>query len=176
MAINVDNGNGYGKNSGLIENNTFIRNNDGGSEPFIHLNGPAHFTFRANQGYAAPGNLATPLFDEATVNVQTTNFGETAADGTRLTFSGTGTFTKGVIVGSDIPVATAAGLIVYDDGKLKFYSDPATAEYVQTVKTGAKSERPAAPYLGMVFFDTTLNRPIWWNGKEWVDANGWKKP
>lgn len=27
-------------------------------------------------------------------------------------------------------------------------------------------------YIGMQFFDTTLNKPIWYNGKEWVDAMG----
>ena len=26
--------------------------------------------------------------------------------------------------------------------------------------------------VGEMFFDTTLNKPIWWNGAKWVDSNG----
>lgn len=32
--------------------------------------------------------------------------------------------------------------------------------------------RDEAKYLGQVYFDTTLNKPIWYNGTNWVDANG----
>lgn len=27
-------------------------------------------------------------------------------------------------------------------------------------------------YVGMEYFDTDLNKPIWWNGSKWVDSNG----
>ena len=26
--------------------------------------------------------------------------------------------------------------------------------------------------VGQIYFDTTLNKPIWWNGTKWVDSNG----
>ena len=26
--------------------------------------------------------------------------------------------------------------------------------------------------VGFQYFDTTLNKPIWWNGSAWVDATG----
>lgn len=34
------------------------------------------------------------------------------------------------------------------------------------------ANRDEAKYLGQVYFDTTLNKPIWYNGTNWVDANG----
>lgn len=34
------------------------------------------------------------------------------------------------------------------------------------------ANRDEAKYLGQVYFDTTLNKPIWYNGINWVDANG----
>jgi len=26
--------------------------------------------------------------------------------------------------------------------------------------------------IGQYYFDTTLNRPIWWNGTNWINASG----
>jgi hypothetical protein len=26
--------------------------------------------------------------------------------------------------------------------------------------------------IGQTYFDTTLNRPIWWNGTDWINASG----
>lgn len=39
---------------------------------------------------------------------------------------------------------------------------------------GASSERPPRPITRKFFsyFDTTLNKPIWYNGKDWVDSQG----
>ncbi len=34
------------------------------------------------------------------------------------------------------------------------------------------ANRDEGKYLGQVYFDTTLNKPIWYNGTNWVDANG----
>ncbi len=39
--------------------------------------------------------------------------------------------------------------------------------------SGISSARPSNPKLGDApYFDTTINKPIWWNGTGWVDANG----
>ena len=39
--------------------------------------------------------------------------------------------------------------------------------------TGTTSIRPATQLqTGQFYFDTTLNIPIWWNGKHWVNASG----
>jgi hypothetical protein len=40
--------------------------------------------------------------------------------------------------------------------------------------SGASANRPATSYIGVgqSYFDTTLNKPIWWNGTNWVDHAG----
>lgn len=42
------------------------------------------------------------------------------------------------------------------------------------IRQGATTDRPAAAsiYAGFVYFDTTLGKPIWYNGSNWVDATG----
>lgn len=37
---------------------------------------------------------------------------------------------------------------------------------------GTTQQRPTKINLGFQYFDTTLNKPIWWTGKKWVDATG----
>lgn len=37
---------------------------------------------------------------------------------------------------------------------------------------GNTANRPVAPTVGTMYFDTTLNQPIWWSGFAWVDADG----
>lgn len=37
---------------------------------------------------------------------------------------------------------------------------------------GTSAQRPDLPTVGMLYFDTTLGKPIWWNGSFWVDATG----
>ena len=36
--------------------------------------------------------------------------------------------------------------------------------------TGLTTARPSAPSTGQCFFDTTLGKPIWWNGTEWINT------
>lgn len=37
---------------------------------------------------------------------------------------------------------------------------------------GDTSQRPSAPFMGQHYFDTDLGYPIWWDGSNWVDAQG----
>ncbi len=37
---------------------------------------------------------------------------------------------------------------------------------------GTTANRPVAPKINISYFDTDLNKAIWYNGTEWVDANG----
>ena len=37
---------------------------------------------------------------------------------------------------------------------------------------GTTEQRPDTPKLGQSYFDTTLGKPIWWTGSNWVDALG----
>lgn len=38
---------------------------------------------------------------------------------------------------------------------------------------GVTAKRPTTGlYVGYPFYDTTLQKPIWWNGSTWKDATG----
>lgn len=40
-------------------------------------------------------------------------------------------------------------------------------------ESGETKHRPNVDLvIGMIYFDITLNKPIWWEGTKWVDANG----
>lgn len=39
-------------------------------------------------------------------------------------------------------------------------------------RNGTTASRPIDIGLGFVYFDTTLNKPLWWNGTAWVDSAG----
>ena len=45
------------------------------------------------------------------------------------------------------------------------------SKYV-TLNVTATGNRPASADIGTQYFDTTLNKPIWWNGSMWVDSDG----
>lgn len=42
----------------------------------------------------------------------------------------------------------------------------------QPLQSGSTSQRPNRPPVGTMYFDTTLRKPVWWNGKGWQDATG----
>jgi len=42
----------------------------------------------------------------------------------------------------------------------------------QLTLNGITGSRPLSPTTGQYYFDTTLNKPIWYNGSNWVDATG----
>jgi len=74
------------------------------------------------------------------------------------------------------------GLNIYNDGTAELENSApdvilsrgekaiTTIEYVNL--NGATANRPSSPNTGQYFFDTDLNKPIWYNGSSWVDANG----
>lgn len=43
---------------------------------------------------------------------------------------------------------------------------------VQTKQSGITTSRPTSPKRGEEYYDTTLNKPIWWSGTYWRDASG----
>ena len=47
---------------------------------------------------------------------------------------------------------------------------PASGTTIQRPKVNAATNNVLA--IGFTYFDTTLNIPIWWNGKVWVNASG----
>lgn len=175
MAIQINNSNNYGKNTGIIENNSFFRENKGSTESFISIDGPAYLLFRSNQSFASPGYLPVALLDEITRANHRSSMETSLSEGNRMNFSGVGVFNKGVVIGNNSPQSGEPGLMTYDNGQLKIYNSSGQAEGVATVKSGPQSARPTNCYVGMMYFDTTLNRPLWWNGQHWVDANGRKR-
>ncbi|MFN8681698.1 hypothetical protein ACDP63_11225 [Paracoccus sp. P2] len=44
--------------------------------------------------------------------------------------------------------------------------------FINIVNSGGTGGRPGSPYLWQQYADTTLGKPIWWNGTAWVDATG----
>jgi hypothetical protein len=49
---------------------------------------------------------------------------------------------------------------------------PATALGGITGASGTTSARPASVPVGYGYWDTTLGKPVWWNGSVWKDATG----
>ena len=51
-----------------------------------------------------------------------------------------------------------------------------TIDAVNTLSTpsaGITAARPSTGLqVGQFYFDTTINRPIWWNGTNWINAAG----
>lgn len=43
---------------------------------------------------------------------------------------------------------------------------------VQMIHARGTGSRPSSPSVGQMYFDTTLGKPIWHNGANWVDATG----
>jgi hypothetical protein len=42
----------------------------------------------------------------------------------------------------------------------------------QAITASDTASRPTDINTGFQYFDITLNKPIWWNGSDWVDATG----
>lgn len=47
-----------------------------------------------------------------------------------------------------------------------------TQQANRNLGSGATTGRPSTQVVGAVYFDTTLGRPIWWDGSAWVYADG----
>lgn len=45
-------------------------------------------------------------------------------------------------------------------------------QLLPTMSNGATDNRPSDVNAGYMYFDTTINKPIWYNGTRWVDATG----
>lgn len=55
-----------------------------------------------------------------------------------------------------------------NDGKVPSSQLPS---YVETIASST-ANRPIDMATGTSIYDTTLGKPIWWNGTAWVDATG----
>lgn len=69
-------------------------------------------------------------------------------------------------------VGSAISLDITGDGTKYLGDDGNYHEIKQVSSYGPTAERPSNVSIGFQYFDTDLNRPIWWNGTEWVGATG----
>ena len=90
------------------------------------------------------------------VNTSAFNDGDNlyATSGGAFTTSATGSFAGRVVLAN-----TTGGIIL---------ARPTSLDQAD----GTTANRPTARPTGFMYFDTTLGRPIWWNGASWVDATG----
>lgn len=55
-------------------------------------------------------------------------------------------------------------------------ADPTSGDHAATKayvdNSGPTGNRPASPSTGQSYFDTTIGKPVWYNGSGWVDATG----
>lgn len=56
--------------------------------------------------------------------------------------------------------------------KLMVKDENGNTNVLLTGKNGTTANRPSNPLTGEIYYDTTLGKPIWWNGYAWVDASG----
>lgn len=57
--------------------------------------------------------------------------------------------------------------------RLYFAQIDSFTQYYAIPNSGTTLDRPGAQlFVGQPYFDTTLNIPIWWNGKHWVNSAG----
>ena len=59
-----------------------------------------------------------------------------------------------------------------NDINFKLTSIPANITFGNMVKYGNSRPEGTLLTISSLFFDTTLNKPIWWTGTKWVDATG----
>lgn len=63
-------------------------------------------------------------------------------------------------------------LVIQSYNKVKESDVPLSSKITPKYEIGSTSLRPTSIYIGFQYFDTTLNKPIWWTGTKWIDATG----
>ncbi|MEK1445478.1 hypothetical protein HC014_08015 [Limosilactobacillus fermentum] len=70
------------------------------------------------------------------------------------------------------PASDVAGIEEVNAKQDKIGYTPADDSKVLHLSTGDAASRPTGISAGYQYFDTSLNKPIWYTGKNWVDATG----
>lgn len=70
------------------------------------------------------------------------------------------------------PASDVAGIEEVNAKQDKIGYTPADDSKVLHLSTGDTASRPTGTSSGYQYFDTSLNKPIWYTGKNWVDATG----
>ena len=63
------------------------------------------------------------------------------------------------------------GLLVRDDNNT-IYILSGYSFKILNMPNYLTNQRPESVNEGFCYFDSTLNKPIWWTGRKWVDATG----
>jgi len=73
-----------------------------------------------------------------------------------------------------ININSAGAIYLVDNNSPSFPESYSIRRNYNIVYSGENWQRPDSHsrQLGKIYFDTTLGKPIWWNGTDWVDANG----
>ena len=70
------------------------------------------------------------------------------------------------------PASDVAGIEEVNAKQDKIGYTPADDSKVLHLSTGDTASRPTGISAGYQYFDTNLNKPIWYTGKNWVDSTG----
>ena len=83
------------------------------------------------------------------------------------------------VVGSSVELLDSGSMVFYTPSSDVYFYIDAGWMYVndlrvQVERKGTTAQRPtgASRYTGVQYYDTTLLKPIWWNGTNWKDAVG----
>jgi len=158
------------------------------SNPIIRLQGPnAHFiriSKLQHRGTPAEieidcNNYTVYMWSEQVVSCRisnSTNVVAYAYDGSGLTFTGGGTAyidDTSSVSGATINLSSLASRNSNDSSVTGATVKDALNELNKVVvPSGATGARPVTPVTGQSFFDTTLGKPIWFDGTNWIDASG----
>ena len=93
---------------------------------------------------------------------------------------GTGAYPQTFLNGNDSPMgkveSTAGSVYIKNQGGqiyIKTYGNDASGwVQIQRITSSTTSNRPNGDVVGTMHFDTTLKKPLWWTGENWVDATG----
>ena len=163
----------------IFSGNTLFRNNSDSLEPFFHLEGTIRVDFGNNTGKTFPSKLSVPLTDIFTDTWNSGIIKESIEYPNIKRTNGSYKADKGIVLGSTINAnGLQQGYLIYDSAKksTKMYNSNSTSDwvYLQTSRNGSTASRPTlgSSDIGYQYYDTTLNKPIWWNGTAWKDSVG----
>lgn len=76
---------------------------------------------------------------------------------------------------ADYPITNGMTIFCRSNGKTYTFNNGWKSdnnEPVEAIRVGSTSERPTNISIGYQYFDTSINKPIYWTGTKWVDATG----
>lgn len=93
----------------------------------------------------------------------------TLSDGSNVQFDASG-YLNGLYINSNPSERNVFGWTRYAQTSTALNSG--SNYYIPFILSGTTANRPTWRTTGMNYFDTTINKPVWWNGSNWVDATG----